>query len=404
MSRFASRNTRGTRSAILFVFLAVAGSSVAARAGAGHQILLVVPSLNLVVVRNGGAMEPAGAEPNAYHIPVRRYLFGPLMAAVTKSVSVDGRRDGFVPRTRVSIRQGRWFLNGNVTYPGAQAEGLMMNVRMVNAVFEDRNRPEFDPDSNTDEFLACVPDYVAHGVRAFTICLQGGMPGYEGAANSAFRPDGSLSDSYMRRVARVIEACDRCGAAVILGCYYQRQDQVLADEAAVRSGIVNAATWIRDHGYTNVLLEIANEFDHGGFDHRLIKTTEGITELIRLAKQTAPALLVSTSGLGHGRLPDTVAQASDFLLIHFNGTAMEDIPTCIAALKKCGKPIVCNEDEKLGEDGARAADLCVAGGASWGLMHVEANQHFPFAFHGAADDPTVYAAIQRLTSATPSVP
>ena len=33
---------------------------------------------------------------------------------------------------------------------------------------------------------------------------------------------------------RVIEACDKYGVGVILGCFYQRQDQILADEAAVR--------------------------------------------------------------------------------------------------------------------------------------------------------------------------
>ena len=76
-------------------------------------------------------------------------------------------------RTHVSIQKGRWFLNDAVTYRGTQAEGLLMNVRMVNAVFEDRNRPDFDPNANTDEFIAQIPDYVAHGVRAFTICLQG---------------------------------------------------------------------------------------------------------------------------------------------------------------------------------------------------------------------------------------
>ena len=55
-----------------------------------------------------------------------------------------------------------------------------MNVRMVNSVFEDRGKPDFDPEANTDRFLRQVPDYAAHGVNAFTLCLQGGMPGYEG--------------------------------------------------------------------------------------------------------------------------------------------------------------------------------------------------------------------------------
>lgn len=113
------------------------------------------------------------------------------------------------PRTRVSIAEGRWHINGEVTYRGARAEGLLLNVRMVNATFEDRNRPEFDAEANTDEFLAQVLDYLGHGVRAFTLNLQGGMPGYEGALNSAFNADGSLRDSAMARVRRVIEACDR---------------------------------------------------------------------------------------------------------------------------------------------------------------------------------------------------
>jgi len=312
----------------------------------------------------------------------------------------DGRtQNPATPRTRVSIRQGRWFLNDAITYRGAKAEGLLMNVRVVNAVFEDANRPDFDPGANTEEFVARIPDYAAHGVRAFTLGLQGGFPGYEGAVNSAFNPDGSLRTDYMHRVRRVIEACDRTGAVVILGCYYQRQDQILKNEAAVRAGVVNIAAWIKENRFTNVVLEIANEFGHGGFDHRILKTPDGIAELIGLAKGTSPALPVSASGLGDGRLPDNVARASDFLLIHFNGTKLGDIPNRIQALKKYGKPIVCNEDEKTGMEGARAAELCVANGASWGLMLVEVNQHFPFTFQGAADDPEVYAAIQRLTLA-----
>ena len=41
--------------------------------------------------------------------------------------------------TSLSIQDGRWCLNGAATHPGTRAEGLLMNVRMVNAVCEDRN-------------------------------------------------------------------------------------------------------------------------------------------------------------------------------------------------------------------------------------------------------------------------
>jgi CubicO group peptidase (beta-lactamase class C family) len=310
--------------------------------------------------------------------------------------------DAAEPRTRVAIVDNQWHINGRVTYPGAAAEGLLMNVRTVNATFEDANdttRPKaFDPDANTAAFLKQIPDYVAHGVRAFTLCLQGGMPGYEGAVNSAFNADGSLRPNYLNRIARVIEACDEQGVVVILGCYYQRQDQILADEQAVRAGVVNTVKWIVDKGYGNVVLEIANEFAHGGFNHPILKTAKGEAELIALAKQTAPQLLISTSGMGSGSLPDDVARAADFLLIHFNSTKLDDIPARIAALKKHHKPIVCNEDDKFGDAAAKAAELSVANGASWGFMHNELNQYVPFEFHGAADDPAVYRALRELTT------
>ena len=333
-----------------------------------------------------------------------------LLAALLASPGLHSRpqpeSQGAVRSTGVSIVQGKWRINGTVTYPGTRAEGLLMNVRMVNAVFEDRNdttRPQgFDPDANTDAFIRQMPDYVAGGIRAFTIGLQGGMPGYEGAVNSAFNPDGSLRDAYLERVRRVVHAADLNGVVVILGCYYQRQDQLLTDEGAVRAGVVNVARWIQENGFTNVVLEIANEFAHRGFDHAILKSPRGEAELIALAKRTAPRLLVSTAGMGSGTLPPEVARASDFLLVHFNTTELAAVAERIAELRTYGKPIVCNEDDKVGADGAKAAELSVAGGASWGFMHSRLNQYFPLQFNGTKDDPAVYSTLRRLTTATAS--
>ncbi len=310
----------------------------------------------------------------------------------------------FLPaETRISIEGSRWLINGTRTSLGSPAEGLLMNVRMVNALFEDTLRPEFNPEENADEFILKIPEYVSHGIRAFTVSLQGGFPGYEQAINSAFNPDGSLKDTYLKRTCRVIEAADRAGAAVILSCYYQRQDQILQDEDALRAGVVNVARWIGESNFTNVLLEIANEMGHGGFNHPLLKEGSRHVELIRLARETNPNLLIATSGLGDGSTTDLLAEASDFLLIHFNTTPLKSIPSRIEALRKYGKPIVCNEDDKIGTEGAQAARLCVQEGISWGLMAEKTNQHFPFHFNGTADDPLVYAELKRLTSsATPA--
>ncbi|MCA9157014.1 MAG: serine hydrolase [Planctomycetales bacterium] len=306
--------------------------------------------------------------------------------------------------TQVAISGRQWMINGVPTHPGTAAEGLLMNVRMVNATFEDSNKPGFDPEANANRFIAAIPDYAGQGIDAFTLNLQGGMPGYEGAINSAFEADGGLRPSYLQRVERVIRACDAHGVVVILGLYYQRQSKVLSDESSVRQGVVNAAQWIQASGFTNVLLEIANEYPHSGFAHQVIRNPQGQASLIRLAQQTSPGLLVTASGLGDGQVDTQVAEACDFLTPHWNGTKGEQIALRVAALKRFGKPIVCNEDDKTGRQAVAAMRATVGSGASYGLMLQAHNQTFPFHFDGAGDDHQFYAALKDLTSGTAPQP
>jgi CubicO group peptidase (beta-lactamase class C family) len=320
-------------------------------------------------------------------------LTGSFFAEVATAVNAE---------TKVSINRGQWHVNGRPTHLGSPAEGLLMNVRMVNAVFEDRNKPDFNAEANAERFVAAISDFVAHGVDAFTVCLQGGMPGYEGAVNSAFEPDGSLRVDYLRRVERVIRACDRQGAVVILGLLYQRQSKRLHDEAAVRAAVVNAVRWVRECGFQNVLIEIANEYPHQGFVHDVIRDAKGQAGLIRLARETAPGLLFTASGYGDGKVHPEVAEACDFLTPHWNGTRVEDIPARVQELRRYGKPIVCNEDDKLGEHAVAAMRATVDNGAAYGLMLKDRNQTFPFRFDGAADDPVFYAALKAITSGRPA--
>jgi hypothetical protein len=188
---------------------------------------------------------------------------------------------------------------------------------------------------------------------------------------------------------------------VILGLFYQRQSAVLRDEAAVRAGVVNAGRWVQERGFANVLIEIANEYPHRGFVHPLIRDPKGQAGLIRLAKATAPGLLVSASGYGDGAVHPEVAEAADFLLPHWNGTKVGQIPARIGALRRFGKAVVCNEDDKTGGDAVAALRACVENGASYGLMLQERNQTFPFRFDGPADDPVFYAALRAQTTPRP---
>jgi hypothetical protein len=319
----------------------------------------------------------------------------PLEPALTERAGEPAR---FTARTRLSLDGSRFLLNGKVTYAGQPAEGRLLNVRMVNAVFEDEARPSFDPDRNTAEFLGRMQEYVAQGARGFTVSFQGGYPGYEGARNSAFSSDGTLDAGYLSRVARVIERADALGAVVILSLFYQRQDQVLRNEEAVRNGVVKAVDWVKQRGYRNVILEIANEYGHGGFDHAVLRSDAGVAGLIRLARQRHPSLPVSASTRGNGRTTAKVAEASNVILVHFNQLATSDIPSRVRALQSAypRKPIVCNEDDRTGAAASAALSASVEWGASYGLMVERVNQHYPFYFRGRDDDPKAYDGYRAL--------
>jgi hypothetical protein len=313
--------------------------------------------------------------------------------------------------TKVSIEGDRWFINGKVLNAGSPAEGLLMNVRMVNAVFEDRGAElskfnnAFDPKQNTDHFVSMIPEYIANGINCFTISLQGGAPGYEGAVNSAFESDGTLRVDYMERVAEVIDACNENSCIVILSCFYQRQHSnfsSLDGKEAIMNALKNTVLWIKKNHFRNVLLEVSNEYRHGGYkkwkDGEWLSDNEGQVDLIKLAKSLYPSLLVSTSDMGDGRSNTSLADAVDYVSIHFNNTSFENYEERIKANKKFGKPVVCNEDDKLKEVGVNALVLSVMNGCGWGYMNSRQNQSMPFKFEGVRDDTVIYKMMKKITS------
>jgi hypothetical protein len=300
--------------------------------------------------------------------------------------------------TRLTLDGKNFRINGRITYSGQLAQGRLMNVRMVNSVFEDAKRTYFNASQNTDEFVYRMREYVGMGVLALTVSLQGGFAGYEGAVNTAFNRDGSLKSGYLGRVGRVIQKADAMGAVIILSLFYQRQDQYLRDDAAVRAGVVNVVNWVKRNGYTNVILEIANEYGHSGYDRTLLRSDAGVASLIRTAKERYPALPVGASPVTNGAATAKVAAASDLILTHLNNISLANIPDRIRALRNAYpyKPIVSNEDSRTGYEAAAAARAAVTAGASYGLME-KRNQNYSFYFGGWADDPAAYDRLMALS-------
>ncbi len=300
-------------------------------------------------------------------------------------------------RTEVSIRGDAFHLNGKPTYggrtwQGLRIEGLLMNSRMVQGTFDDLN-PEtrarwnypdtgsWDPDRNTREFIAAMPEWRRHGLLAFTINLQGGNPrGYGGDQllhNSAITEDGELRPHFMGRLERILDRADGLGMAVLLGIFYFGQDQRLKDEAAVVRAVDRTVGWLREKGYRNVLVEVNNECNIR-YDHAILRP-DRVHELVERVRQGG--FLAGTS-YGGGQIPkENVVRASDFLLLHGNGV---NEPGRIAQMVRATRktpgyrpmPVLFNEDDHFDfekpEYNMRAA---VAEFASWGFFDPGKNDY-----------------------------
>ncbi len=300
-------------------------------------------------------------------------------------------QDDLERQTKVTIVGEEFHINGTPTYQGQvwktsygseyDVQGLLMNARLVQGIFDDLNEqtkgqwayPDtgiWDPDRNTDEFIRAMASWREHGLLGFTLNLQGGCPyGYCNGFpwdNSSFEPDGSLREPFMKRAERIIGRADELGMVVILGFFYFGEDGTLQDEDAVKQAVKNAASWVLENGYTNVIVEINNECSVRAYDHAILRC-DRVHELINIVRNIeidGRRLYVSTS-LAGGHVPtDNIVEVSDFVLIHGNGVQNHERITEISQIvrdKEVYRPMPLvnneddipwrNEDQGWGEDG-----------------------------------------------------
>jgi len=295
-------------------------------------------------------------------------------------------------KTTVSIEGNQFFINGELTYKDQywennKIEGLLMNARMVQGIFDDLN-PEtaknfgypdtqkWDADRNTNEFVSAMEDWKKHGLLAFSLNLQGGSPlgyGNHGWINSTFDEKGNLRPAYIKRLTQILDRANELGMVVILGYFYFGQDQYLEDEKAILNATDNITRWILETGYQNILIEINNECN-GPYDHEVL-TCSRVHELVQRVKKIGGVNLLVSTSYGGGVIPQqNVLQVSDFVLIHGNGVnEPSGITKMVRKTKKVigysGQPILFNEDDHFNFD---AADFnfksAIESYTSWGYF------------------------------------
>lgn len=271
-----------------------------------------------------------------------------------------------MPKTNLSIQGEKFLINDKLIYSeidgsNPNAHGLLMNARFIQGVFDDKadraryNRfgRKFDPEQHTDDMIAALPEWYKYGLRAITVGFQGGGPCFtvnnDTIDNNPFGEDGTTLDpAYAARMDRVIRAADELGMVVIVSYFYASQTQRLRDGKAVRNAVTTASNFLRDGGYTNVIIEVANEHDVPPFlDHPLVYEPEGVAALCDLARAESGGLPVGCSGRG-GSVYQEIAEASDVIIIHGNGCSRQRLYNMIEKVRswELDRPIVCNEDSQ----------------------------------------------------------
>jgi hypothetical protein len=316
--------------------------------------------------------------------------------------------------TELSIRGTEFLIDGQPTYAGRSFEGhsiqgMLFNVRAVQATFDDANPEtrrhwaypdtgEWDPQRNTDELCAALPSWRDHGVLALTVNLQGGGPLYvpeiySAYDNNGFTPQGALKPDYAQRLNQVIERADELGMVVIVGLFYWVMLNKMDDEAAVWRAADEALTFLEGTGRRNLLIELANEIDvvvdHTPYD---IFGADRVHEMGTKLREAHPGLLYSTSGGGvnveswRGMPSPEMVETFDYVLIHGNGTRPPQLETAIHALyempayQAAPKPVMINEDSPAVPN----MEVAWRNRVSWG--------YYDQGFEGQADDPYVHYA------------
>ena len=281
----------------------------------------------------------------------------------------------------------RFLVDGRPTYEGTPMEGLLMNSRMIQALFDDECEetrwlwayPDtglWDPDRNTDEFCAMLPEYRKHGLLAVTVGLQGGgsiyrPEVYDRYINSAFAPDGTLKEPYFDRLSRILRAADSVGMAVIVNYFYFKQVHKIPEDEAILRIVEEVTDRLLRTGHRNILVDVANE--SGTWWNRPILEPENMHKIIERVKSVTlngRRLPVGCSTAGGEQLPTPKwLAAEDFSLPHGNGLLPDDLRIKLSKLKeleeyrKRPRPIVVNEDSVFVEN----MEAAVEEGCSWGF-------------------------------------
>ncbi len=115
-------------------------------------------------------------------------------------------------------------------------------------------------DEETQELIDNLAVFKSYGVNTVSVFLMGSRFGDV----KGYLPDASLNPVYANRLGRIIEAADREGMIVLVGCLYWSTSRAKEDlshwtQEDANRAIANTVRWLSEHNYRNVFVDVDNE-------------------------------------------------------------------------------------------------------------------------------------------------
>ncbi|MBT3383737.1 MAG: hypothetical protein HN778_19545 [Prolixibacteraceae bacterium] len=201
-----------------------------------------------------------------------------------------------------SVKGDKTFLN--------EKEFLTIGLRCSNALISDKT---------TNDLVKHLDLYKSYGINTISVFFMGSRFGDV----KGYNEDASLNPVYTKRMAKIINSCDKREMVVLVGCLYWggskgKWESWTQKEANL--AVANTVKWLSENNFRNVFVDPDNE----GMAQRAKDFNIG--EMIAAGKKEDPKIMIGFNSRG---LPPTNAD----LALHFS-----DKPTYKHYIESEGTP------------------------------------------------------------------
>lgn len=169
-------------------------------------------------------------------------------------------------------------VRGEKTYLN-DSEILVKGLRCSNALISD---------SATQELIDNLDTFAGYGVSTVSVYFMGSRFGDV----KGYNEDGTLNPIYAERMGRIIEAADREGMVILVGCLYWSNSKGKWEswkQEQANKAVESTVAWLKEHDYRNVFVDVDNEgmaHRSKGFDTR---------QMVLAGKAVDPSYVIATN-------------------------------------------------------------------------------------------------------------